>query len=56
MKVRGSIMTNDPRPEGRPSTGEQIGGLIGCIALLVALALLIGLTFRSFLHHGAPTH
>src|SRR5262249_20662664 len=52
-QVWGSIMTNDPRPNGRPSAGEQFGGLIGCVALLIALALLIGLTFRSFLHHGA---
>jgi hypothetical protein len=40
------------RPEGRPSAGEQLGGVIGCLALLIALALLIGLTFRSFWTRG----
>jgi hypothetical protein len=36
------------KPEApRPTTGEQLGGVIGCIALLLALLLLVWLSSRG---------
>ena len=38
------------KPEGpRPTPGEQLGGVIGCVALLLALALLVWLSTRGLL-------
>lgn len=31
----------------RPTPGEQLGGVIGCVALLLALALLVWLSGRG---------
>ena len=33
----------------RPTPGEQAGGVIGCIALLIAIALLLWLSGRGLL-------
>ena len=42
------------KPEGpRPTPGEQLGGVIGCLALLLALALLLWLSSRA-LWNRAP--
>jgi len=38
------------KPEGpRPTPGEQVGGVIGCVALLLALTLLVWLSTRGLL-------
>jgi hypothetical protein len=33
----------------RPTPGEQAGGVIGCIALVIALALLLWLSSRGIM-------
>lgn len=41
-------MDDDRREPPRPTRGEQIGGVIGCLALLFALLLLAWITWRGF--------
>ncbi len=45
-------MADEPRDERRPTRGEQVGGIVGCLALLLALALLAWLGIRGWISRG----
>jgi hypothetical protein len=45
-------MSNNPQSAGGPTRGESLGGVIGCLALVIALALLVVLTVRALWHQG----
>ena len=42
-------MDREKPEDPRPTSGEQLGGVIGCIALLLALVLLVWLSSRGLM-------
>jgi len=41
-------MKDDKPQDHGPTAGEQLGGIIGCVALLLAVLLLAWLSWRGF--------
>jgi len=42
-------MVGDIRDDKQPTRGEQVGGIIGCVALALALVLLLWLSGRGLM-------
>ena len=47
-------MTDERREEPRPTRGEELGGIIGCLALAVAIALFVWLSVGAGCSPAVP--